>query len=133
MNKNLPPVILNPKCVYFSALLMAGYTFLPEKNTTIAFLIFPIFLLLIALYFYQFNCSYFWSPQHIIISLLVSATIAGLYYILPRRSLPIYIFIFAYGYIGMAVYDYLFDCDTPLQHGFLSFTSIFKPGKIPPN
>ena len=129
VDDDMSAIVLNPKCVYFSALLMAGYTFLPEKDITTIFLIPLIFLLLIVIYFRQFNCSYFWSPQHILISILASLSVATLYWVLPRRSIPVYIFIFAYGYIGMAIYDYLFDCDTPLQHGFISMTQIFKPKK----
>jgi hypothetical protein len=121
--KDTSPVIFNPKCVYFVVILMLFYAFLPVKNIPIAVGVFVVFYISILVYHNLFNCKVgfpiFWS-------LLISLLIAALYWLLPRGSIPVYVFIFVFGYIGMAYYDYFFDCDTPLRHGWLSFTHIFK-------
>lgn len=125
---------LNPKCVVFTFILMAMYAFLPEGCNRIAILIATITPTIIYSYYKLYKCKTKEKggkgadPITLLATMLItSLTMTMLYYYLPRGYISMYILIFIFGYVGMAYFDYIFDCSIPLEVGVYSFTHLFKP------
>ena len=128
------PFQLNPKCVVFTFILMAMYSFLPEGCNQVAALIAMITPVIIYSYYKLYRCK---SKEEggkgastialLATMLITSLILVALYYYLPRGYVSMYVLIFIFGYTAMAYFDYIFDCSIPLEVGVYSFTHLFKP------
>ena len=124
------PFRFNIKCVIFSAILMAAFAMTPVRSIPVMLAIPWIAALFILSYHRMYRCSIDSVPRRIFGITAASLALMTAYWFTPertRREWVMYLFIFVYGYVGMAFYDYAFDCSTLLQSGFLSFTAPFKP------
>ena len=128
------PFQLNPKCVVFTFILMVLYTFLPDKYDKVAVAVGLITPTIIYSYYKLYRCK---SKEEggngassltlLATMLMTSFAMVSLYYYLPRGYISMYVLIFIFGYTGMALFDYIFDCSIPLEVGMYSFTHLFKP------
>jgi hypothetical protein len=122
------PFQLNPKCVIFALLIMLGYYALPEQNIDIYNYHIPIIsTIVILIYTYLYSCK---NSNMLVLLLLILILVLSLQYLYwhTKRGLwVVYYSIFFIGYVALAYFDYIMQCEIPLQSGAISFTHLFKP------
>ncbi len=122
------PFRFNIKCVIFSAILMIAFALAPVKTTWVLYAIPVATFLIMSAYHRLYKCE----GSSFLLVILMSLVLMAAYWFSPERTrteLLMYFFIFVYGYVGLAFYDFMYECSEPLQEGLISLTAIFKPGK----
>jgi hypothetical protein len=121
------PFFVNPKCIIFSLLLMIAYWKLPIKNHNVYKYYIPIVTTLaILLYYVLYVCKNQSTITLLTIIAVATLLLQYIYWNLERDLYAAYYFIFFFGYVSLAYFDYLMECSIPLGVGWLSFTHLFK-------
>ena len=122
------PFRFNIKCIVFSVILMIVFALAPVRTTCVLYAIPVATAVTVFAYHKLYKCK----SQPWVGMVFTSLTLMTAYWFSPERTrmeLIMYFFIFVYGYVGLAFYDYIFDCTAPLKEGVISLTAIFKPGR----
>lgn len=121
----------NVKCIVFALILMIAFAVAPYRSYWVLSLIPALTAVLVFAYHELYACR---TP--IRWAWLMGAALATMaaYWFLPERTRTepvMYFFIFVYGYVAMAFYDYVFRCSVPLETGLASISGVFKPDASP--
>lgn len=123
------PFRFNIKCVIFSALLMIAFALAPIKSYWVLASI-PI---LTALGTFGYHSLYKCKKEMKWGWMIGAILLMMAYWFSPERTRKewvMYFFIFVYGYVAMAYYDYVYECEEPLEEGLISLSSVFKPERV---
>jgi hypothetical protein len=97
------PPSVNLKCIVFTVLVTLFYWFL--TNTEFKYYLIPLFIVIIGLYDYFFNCNIN-IPRNILLGVVFSSILI----LLPQKNKWVFAICLYLPYIILAIYDYNFNC-----------------------